>query len=560
MADIDEFDTDKIEVVEPEVEPAVEPPKEVKPRGRTSLLTVVLIVLNLVGALGFGALLYIDLGKRQAWAKAVLLRDLATVGLPVDDKDARLGTNPEAAGLPLHDLDPPLIRAAYQARGGKLSDKFMEVRENFKVDVRPGNLDQEILGKFFADGGAGNPVATLQEEIKRVKEKLPGEIDAIAQAVAAKAKDRNAAEKQALVRKILFPLCGEGWQLDELEKKIQEQRTAKEDEVFLASAVKRRLWFDVLKPLEVFRPSEKADLADVGKPAAKAKNKRSVMDRAGNLGEVSVEDLKKHFVKRCDDALAAQDWIDGIKRDNAEKRRYVAFLLAAVSQVEIPGADRTDQKAPVDQGGKKLAKVEKKEGGAPGDEDQKAVEPPAPKGEKQRPSPQLAFPTAERRAEVVCGLQAFDQACEDLAIVTEILTNQTVSAIYRDLGQFRYPAPATVNSNSNGFLAKYDSAVKRIQELALLVGRRERQYQELLGIHDENSKLLETRMAQEKDAIEKLFEARAYTRQLARDLKNLQDQLFIAQINLRGAHEFIQYLADRLQAAERNNLKSKGGQ
>jgi hypothetical protein len=561
MADTDEFDTDKIEVVEPEIEPPVEPPKEVKPRGRTSKLTVVLIVLNLFGAVAFGGLLYVDLGKRQAWAKAVLLRDLATVGLPVDDKDVRLGTNPEGAGQTIHDLDPPLIRDAYKARGGKLSDRFMEVRENFNVDVRPSDLNQEILGKFFADGAAGTPVSTLQEEVKRVKEKLPGEIDAVAQAVAGKAKDKNAEDKQALLRKILFPLCGEGWQLDKLDQKIQEQRTAKQDEAFVASAVKRRLWFDVLKPLEIFRPSERVGFADFEKPAGQAKKKKSVVDRAGNLDEISIEDLKQHFMKRCDDALAAVDWIEGsIKRDYAEKRRFAAFLLAAVSQVEIPGAERTEQKAPADQAAKKRAKVEKKEGGAPDDEDQKAAEPPALKSEQQRPSTQLAFPSAERRAEVVCGLQAFDQACEDLAVVTEILTNQTVSAVYRDLGQFRYPTEATVNSNSNGFLAKYDSAVKRIQELALLVARREGQYQELLGIHDENAKLLETRVAQEKDTIKKLFEARDYTRQLARDLKTLQDQLFIAQTNLRGAHEYIQYLADRLQAAERNNLKSKGGQ
>jgi hypothetical protein len=558
MADNEEFDTDKIEVVEPDVEPTVQPLTEEKPRGKTSLPTIALIVLNLFAALGFGALLYVDMGRRQAWAKAVLARDLAIVGLPVDDKDIRLSTNPDGTTASAQDLDPPLIKDAYKARGGKLNDRFMQVREIFGVDIRPADLDQEILAKFFADGQGGSPVSTLQEEVKRVKDKLPAEIDTVAQSAANKVKDKSSEEKQALLRRVLFPLCSEGWQLDELEKKIQEKRTPKQDEDFLVSALKRRMWFDVLKPLEVFRPSAKSGEGE--KAAGEAKDKKSVVDRAGNPDEISVDELKKHFVKRCDDALAGKDWIDGtIKRDNAEKRRYVAFLLAAVSRIEIPGADPTEQKAPVEQGAKKAAKVAKKEAGGEGEEEPKAAEQPAAKAEKQRPTLQLAFPAAERRAEVVCGLQAFDQACEDLALVTEIVTNQTIAAIYRDLGHFRYPADSTVYSNANGFLAKYDMAVRRVQELAMLVARHERQYAELSGIHDQNAKLLESRVAQEKDTVEKLFEARAFTRQLARDLKNLQDQLFVAQTNLRGAHEYIQYLADRLQAAERNGAKSKGG-
>src|SRR5579862_4257948 len=95
-------DTDTIETVET--------PKEGKLRGRTSWLTTLLVVFNLLAVLGFGALLYMDLVKRQAWAKAVVLRDLATVGLPIDDKDSKFSTNPEAGTQPRHDLDPPSIK------------------------------------------------------------------------------------------------------------------------------------------------------------------------------------------------------------------------------------------------------------------------------------------------------------------------------------------------------------------------------------------------------------------------------------------------------------------
>ena len=416
MADIDLTDDDKIEIVEPE---EVE-----KPRGHTSWPTRLLVIFNLLAVLGFGALLYVDLDKRQAWAKAVFLRDLATAALPVDDKDTKLGTNPEAGTQGRHDLDPPLIKQAYQSRGGKLSDKFMYVRENFKVHIRPADLDQEILTKHFSDAGAGTPVSTLQQEIKRLKDKIPGEIDVVAQNVASKVKGKSAAEKQDLLRKILFPLCKEGWQANEVEQKILEPRDDKQDQDFLAAAVKRRLWFDILQPMEVFRPTEKIDAAQIDKAindknaVADPKSKKALVSRAAKLDEVSVDDLKQLFMKRCDDTLAGKDWIDErFIRDTAEKRRCVAFLLADVGQVEIPGAERGEEKPqPVKVPAKKAAKAKAdpdKAGDAKDEEDKKGADQVEPQVDA-KPAPrqrQLAFPTMERRGEAVCGLRDYDQAC-----------------------------------------------------------------------------------------------------------------------------------------------------
>src|SRR5437588_8411622 len=80
-------------------------PRDVeKPRGRTSFLTALLIVFNVVAVGGFGTLLYLDFDKRQQWTKATLLRDLATLGLPVDDKDEFIDA--AAAAQVKHDLDP----------------------------------------------------------------------------------------------------------------------------------------------------------------------------------------------------------------------------------------------------------------------------------------------------------------------------------------------------------------------------------------------------------------------------------------------------------------------
>jgi len=629
-------------------------PQAPPPRGRTSLLTKLIIAFNLLAAILFAFTLYLDIGKRQMWARAVLLRDLAIVGLPVDDKDA--GTKPEAAGQPKHDLDPPLIKDAYKARGGKLNDKFMEVRESFKIHIPAADLDQNTLTRYFSEAGAGNPVSTLKDEVGRLKAKLPGEINNVAQEVADKAKAKAAAEKRGLLQKILFPVCTEGWQISSVEDRIQKTPDEKLDELLVAAA-KRRMWFDILQAMEIFRPSEKVDLPDPEKAAGDLKLKKPLVDRAAELDEVSIDQLAELFAKRCDQVLASVDWIDpSMQRDNFEKRRCVAFLLVTVSQVEVPGADQPDKEQPIEKDKKVQPKGKGQNAKDKGlvhfvqeqkdDEKKEGDGQPEQKVERKRPQRPLAFAGAERRAEAVCGFRDFDQACEDLAIVTEIIERQTAQAIDRDLGNFHYPlavrvydskkfadelvgvmqkmkiaipneetfrkaveakltdlhekiddsamlraelkkvmaaqqvlipedakvsathankatfelaVDALLSANAIGFLGKYHMAVKRLQNLAFMIESRERQFKELKDVSDERQSLLQSRTAQEKDARSKLLEDRAKTRQLALDLKALQDQLFLAQDNVRSAHEYVLYLAQRLKETERMLSKSKGG-
>src|SRR5262249_18284730 len=59
---------------------------EEEPRGRTSLLTVILCVLNVAAAAGFTFLLVMDYQKRQSWSRAVFLHDLKITGLPLKEE------------------------------------------------------------------------------------------------------------------------------------------------------------------------------------------------------------------------------------------------------------------------------------------------------------------------------------------------------------------------------------------------------------------------------------------------------------------------------------------
>ena len=52
------------------------------PRPRTSILTGVLCVLNILAAGAFLYIMMLDLDKRQQWKQACLLLELATLGVP----------------------------------------------------------------------------------------------------------------------------------------------------------------------------------------------------------------------------------------------------------------------------------------------------------------------------------------------------------------------------------------------------------------------------------------------------------------------------------------------
>src|SRR5207302_1582381 len=202
--------------------------------------------------------------------------------------------------------------------------------------------------------------------------------------------------------------------------------------------------------LEVFRPSEADDKAAEVEKGSVVRVKRSLIFRASDLDGVKYDDLLSFFQQRCDQMLAANDWISpATKRDNAEKRRTVAFLLLTVANVELPGADRTPpagekkDKEPVPEDKDKKADEKKDDKGLvffqqdkkddqPEKKDEqpekKDEQPPGPKEPREthkRPYRPCAFPDTEKPAEPVVGLAAVNQARDDLANVMESLDKST---------------------------------------------------------------------------------------------------------------------------------------
>jgi hypothetical protein len=694
-------------------------PRDVEaPRGRTSMLTMVLIVLNIAGLAAFAWLMYMDMLRQEKWTRAVYLRHLALVGLPVDETE-KLGindTNPERAVEMKHSFDPPEIQEAYKKRGINPEGKFIDVKEILNHNIRY-PVEPDVLAEYFKnankEGNVGKSVGSLKEELALVKGKLPGEIDRVADEVAKKIADKDDKAKRQLVRDILYPTAVEGWQIGKLELKLRAA-SGKELDNLIVDVAKRKVLYDILKPMEIFRPSEPDNdlYVDAKLSPSERQVKKPPLDRLTDLEGLPTSKLQELLDKRFEDVIAATDWIDpNRKRDIAEKRRAITFLLLAISQVEVPG--RLPGEAAKKEPGEKKDKEDKEkdkglvkfvdqdEQPKKGQDDEKkgkdGGDTVSEKPKKERPPRTFAFPEAQLRLEVVCGMYNFNQACTDLTIVLDIMNKHMREAILRDRGEYVFPiggrifdpaqfteqllkvmkslrssytvwekiaegeeikdgtpikeenkvkykkvmkelklnfvredefkqdlekrlkdvqgkvrgseevlkiiydamqqrvilleSPedikynkdlqqnpdkdkfpiepmraqfetqviAVLNSNADGFMAKHQAAIKRIQELAMQIEVRKRQYKELDKNYTEREFHLETRKTHEKDILDKLQKTRAKTQALAKDLQRLQQQLFLAQVDLIGAHDYNLYLEQYLSDLERKMVKGKGG-
>jgi hypothetical protein len=683
-------------------------PRDVEaPRGRTSFLTIFLIVLNIGGIAAFASMLWLDMQRQDKWTRSLFLRHLALVGLPTD-KHTQLGTNdtnPEHAAEMEHYLDPPAIKEAYAKRNLSPKGKFLEVKEVLRHQVRY-PIEESLLKKYFElanqQGKVGDPVGSLDEELDRVKNKLPAEIDQVAADVAAKVKDKGDDIKKQLVRDILYPVANEGWQIGKLELALRETSGEKLDKL-LVEAAKRKMLYDILKPMEIFRPvevlkpgeNEPDAYEDTKVPLTQRTVKRPLVDRVWDLKDVPTEKLMELLNERLTQVIADTDPTDSTrKRTDAEKRRAITFLLLAISQVEVPGNPAPPEAPKKDEENKPGKKDDQngmvnfaqdqpekkdKEGEQPKEGEKEKEKEPSKEGtppvEKKRPPRNFAFTNfPELRVEVVCGLHHFNQACTDLSIVLDIMEKQTVQAIYRDRGDYLYPITGRIHdpalftrqliavmkempdkelkfkvwdfkqekavdtvvklggirfmdedgfktaleaglkakqgkitsseqlleiiyeamknrvailetpeddkekiearlrqfevavdgllyAQSVGFTEKYQAAIKRIQDMQALIEVRKRELRENLALNKERAALLETRKQHEFDVFNKLLKDREETWRLAKELKRLQQELFLAQVDLVGAHDYNLYLENHLRQVERKMLEKekKGG-
>ena len=480
--------------------------EEERPRGRNTGLTLALCFLNVAAALAFMFLLVMVFQKRQDWSYAVFMHDLHIMGLPLKEEEE--GHSASRAVLPRQKLNSDQIKAVFSLRGGKGTGEFWAVDEAFPHPIRAKHLTPEILKDYF--GGLGDVVATLEEEITRLKDKVPKDIEKAAQETATAYKGKDEKTRRQLAAKMLYPLTYDIYQVEKVDRKIKAAKGLELD-ALLEDAIQRRMLVDILAPCEIFRPGEaKADF----------------LERIADLDTFKLDQLKKRLQKRFDVAIADKfdgsvhqgpDW-DTESRHTMEKRQTIGFLLVALAHVQKPDPNQPDKLVPL------------------------------------YPDGTAGAPTLAR-AQTVLGLYEFAAAAQNLPLAWERLEERVLEAIHIDRQGFDITVKDKDGKDqivrNQAFIDKHDAEIMRIKELIIEVKKADDRLKDLQDQNKNAKKIFEDRAQHLKEMTKKLIAARTETAKQVAELRELQRQLYQAQTELRDAAERNFRLEEQIRDEER---------
>jgi hypothetical protein len=446
------------------------------PEPRVTMGTLVLCILVLLASAGACVVVALDHGKRQEWSYAVYLHDLALMGLPLAEETE--GRSASREMVPLVRIEPADVNKAFSKRPGverKGSEPFKAVEEIFAPRIQPEDLGPDTLAILFK--GLGEPVKTLEQEVERIKSRLPQDIDLAAQEAAKKEQGDVAGRK--LAEKVLLPLARTPDQVYALDKKIQAAKGA-ELSALIEKGTRLRLIEQVLDPLNEERPVQP---------------KNRLLESLADLDNAKVVEEAEALLKRRIDAVTAErhdpellgeEWA-GKERTSIEKRQAIAYLLYTISQVKKP--DGT-----------------------------------------------LLYPQGPERTEVVVGLNEFTHAADRYAVALQAIQERVTRFHQYELAGYRFKDADKIESLP-AFVQQYPEEIRNIQDLRAVIKNREFRLKELQGQVEQLKRQLADRQ-QHYDTVQKeLLGARAETARLVGDLQVLQRQYFEAQRRLSDAAE-----------------------
>jgi hypothetical protein len=463
-----------------------------------SWFTVSLFVLNIIAALAFAYLLILDYDRRATWSYGVFRHDLSLWGLPLEEEENQEGG--WHATKPPQRIDPDKLRAAFTKRRGSLggSDKFQPVYEVVGQRIKPSQLTTEVLKDLFGKESR-EWVTTLQQEIKRVQEQLLPRVVEVASETVKGAKDDE--DKRKKLNEFLLPLATSTWQIDQLDQWIKnETKKAKGDDLdrILAEAAQRRLLVDLLRVLDDNRPPTPGDQSE--DQQKKAAERRALLDASANPS-VTLKQLQDQLSERFQEARDGGPGKRG--KETYAKRQNIAYLLYAISQMRKPGN-------------------------------------PA----------EFLFPKAAERVQTVAGIYEFILAADALNRALVTAQQRVLAAIASDRGG--YPFQGTTKGVVPGFVARHQESVKRIVDLVSAVNEARAR---LVRLKDEEARSKTQYDERQKDhdaVVEQLIKARQETALHVAELRQLEQQLFQAQVDLADAARNNEQLEREIREAERN--------
>lgn len=488
------------------------------PPAKITKLAIFLILMNWIAAPGFLVLAFMDHSVRVQYAHRSLLNYLQIWGLPLEDEDKAASLSMDTR--PRLKLTAEQVKEVANKRIRKSYTDYAPVDELVPLRIRPRDMTDALLTDVFDYQGVEKPVPTLDAEIRRLKEVLPSDITAAAaEVLAAQNTDE---EKRAVVVKSLFSIAWDVWQAKRLDDTLTKAKGADLDNL-VTDSVQRRIYYDILAPLNVFRPGDIKD--------AKNYKIEKLSDQTYTLDQV-----KGFLLERLDAALAdeykadthigdafisekqtskdpqSKQELSSLTRGSVEKRQKIGFLLFTLGHVSVPALD------------KKL------------------------------------YPKGIERAQVVSGLYEFTSSSVRYVQTLQVLETRIVEAIKADRGGYML---AGDKGSTAGFAAEYELEIDRLVKLVEHIDAAQKRLDDLRGQKDQFQKIYDQRAQQHKDALAKLLLARADTERYAKDLRKLQQQLHTALVELSDAGERNFRLLDEITAIEKALQKrpgKKGGQ
>jgi hypothetical protein len=486
----------------PPEEPIDEEPYEEEPpakKTKVTGLTLTLCILNVLAALGFVFMLLLDYQKRQGYTFAAAANEAALIGLGT--KEDREGDTAAQAAAPRHKLSDQALRDSARSRGATVSEPFSPVEDGFRFQLYAGEWGPAMLKEMMGD--LPEPVGSIEEEMRRLKSKLPGDIKAVADQLLANLA-KAPAEKQKKLGMLLFPLCVTPKQVEDLEKKIKSAQGEALDNL-LAEAVERRILADILMPIELFRASDPNKTEEKGTLVY-----RSPLE---NAAEAPIDDLRNLLNKRLDAAASdkhdgsvhfGEEW-NGQKRWTIEKRQNAAFLLVSVAYAR-----------------KHLA-------ANPKDEEELL----------------LYGPRGLVRAARLSGLYDFTSACLAYNDAVKKLHERALAQLALDREGFDLAKDGQVR-RSEGYAEKHASLQFQIRAVQLQIRQANERIADLEQQNKRGAELVKDREALKADIEKRTFEERAKTAKLAAELRVLQNEMHEANLKLADAAENNAKLEERL--------------
>jgi hypothetical protein len=418
---------------------------------------------------------------------------------------------------PRINLTPDQLSAAVKKRQGVTAGTtpFKAVDEPVPLRLRPSDMTEQMLTDVFQ--GLPEQVKTLDDEIERVTSKLPGDIEnALKDDAFTKLKTDD--EKRVLIHKVLMPIAGDVWRVEKLDEKVAKAKGKDLDDL-VADAIQRRIYYDILAPMNVYKPGD----LDI---------KNYKIERLADWDAIKLDEVKDLMKNRLAGSIATQHDLDGhlgtevwkeqtnaeaLKRSSVEKRQAIGFILFTLGQVALPALPD-----------KKL------------------------------------YPKGIERAQTVSGLVEFTNASIHYVSAMRVLEERIVASIKADREGWATELkdkPGQITRTS-GFIDEYEEEINRLVGIVGNIDTQKKRLDQLEADRVNAQKTYEQRVQQYSETLDKLLKARARTQEYAQELRVLQDQLHKALVELSDAGDRnyqlylqIRDIEYRLLAEEQKNKK-----